>query len=872
MRIIPKNTKIKLQFYKNIGIADVVLGLISLGFICLAITSNLQDKWIIALIILIIVCPLYIKIGDIRLYNSLGHFLKFIFAKKKYSKDYKGKKNISALSPNLKIEDNYIKQKDNSYSAVIEIPPIAFHLMDERKQNYLCDRVFSNIYKNISDYQEIEIVKLEKPLVLDKYIQNELIQIQNLIKANEVQELNEQELKKRLEIIENRINIIDIVNSKEKIYSNYFYFIIHDLDKTNLENTCNLIISLLQNNGFKTKQLNDLELFLFLKYSYSNDFDERDFYKILKKDYIKTALPNKVKFKISKTNQDNKTLSQLVITDYPLKVENGWCETLFNLPNTKVVLKAKPVERYKAIKRIDASINEILTQSSLGKSSYQLDKQTHLETLQNLLISIQNENEMFFDTTIIITVYDKLKQTTNKKQVKRKLKELGFKFSEMFGRQIDTYLTNQISKGDKIKTDRGLNSGIIASGFPFISDSFQDDKGILIGENNVPIFIDFFKRDDDRVNSNMIIIGKSGSGKSFATKTILTHLVSNNAKIFILDPENEYGNLANNLGGKSIDVANNKNGIINPFQIITTIEDDFGENNSFYSHLQFLEEFFKVVLQGASLDSLELLNKIIVELYKNKGITNDTKLSNLTAKDYPTFQELVGLIEEKQNNVKDNYTKKNLKILSNYLSKFQKGNRNSAIWNGYTTFNPKENFICFNFQKLIANKNGVIANAQMLLVLKWLENEVIKNREYNEINKADRKIIVAIDEAHIFIDEKFPIALDFMYQLAKRIRKYNGMQIVITQNVKDFVGSPEIARKASSIINVSQYSLIFSLAPNDINDLCLLYEKSGQINEVETENIINLPKGCGFLMISPQQRTNIRIIASEFVRKVFELK
>jgi hypothetical protein len=158
----------------------------------------------------------------------------------------------------------------------------------------------------------------------------------------------------------------------------------------------------------------------------------------------------------------------------------------------------------------------------------------------------------------------------------------------------------------------------------------------------------------------------------------------------------------------------------------------------------------------------------------------------------------------------------------------------------------------------------------MLLILKWLDNEVIKNRDYNMLHNSNRKIIVAIDEAHVFIDEKFPIALDFMYNLAKRIRKYNGMQIVITQNVKDFVGSPELARKSSAIINVSQYSLIFSLSPNDMNELCLLYEKAGQINESESDNIVNLPRGCAFLITGPASRTNLRIIASERVREMFE--
>ena len=71
----------------------------------------------------------------------------------------------------------------------------------------------------------------------------------------------------------------------------------------------------------------------------------------------------------------------------------------------------------------------------------------------------------------------------------------------------------------------------------------------------------------------------------------------------------------------------------------------------------------------------------------------------------------------------------------------------------------------------------------LFLVLKYLENEVIRNRDYNLKNGTDRKIIVVVDECHLFIDEKYPIALDFMYQMAKRIRKYNGMEIVITQSI-----------------------------------------------------------------------------------------
>ena len=95
------------------------------------------------------------------------------------------------------------------------------------------------------------------------------------------------------------------------------------------------------------------------------------------------------------------------------------------------------------------------------------------------------------------------------------------------------------------------------------------------------------------------------------------------------------------------------------------------------------------------------------------------------------------------------------------------------------------------------------------------------------------------------------------------------MQIIITQNIKDFVGNEEIARKSTAIINACQYSFIFSLAPNDMNDLCKLYENSGGINEQEQEHIINNQRGQAFVISGSNSRSEIEIIASEEVRNMF---
>ena len=95
------------------------------------------------------------------------------------------------------------------------------------------------------------------------------------------------------------------------------------------------------------------------------------------------------------------------------------------------------------------------------------------------------------------------------------------------------------------------------------------------------------------------------------------------------------------------------------------------------------------------------------------------------------------------------------------------------------------------------------------------------------------------------------------------------MQIVITQNIADFVGSEEIKRQSTAVINACQYSMIFALAPNDINDLVELYKKSGGINEEEQNAIVTAGRGQAFLITGPSSRTMVQVVALEYIREAF---
>ena len=180
-------------------------------------------------------------------------------------------------------------------------------------------------------------------------------------------------------------------------------------------------------------------------------------------------------------------------------------------------------------------------------------------------------------------------------------------------------------------------------------------------------------------------------------------------------------------------------------------------------------------------------------------------------------------------------------------------------------------FILFDFKKMNDSKNDKVMNAQMMLVLRFLENEVSKNRERNLLKGENKYIAIAVDEAHVFIDEKSPAALQFMFNMVKRIRKYNGIFIVITQNVNDFVGSANIKKYTTAIINGCQYSFIFGLNPADLQSLMDLYSSVGGFSDEERIFIGNAGIGQCLFIVSPGQRLIMeKIIISKEEESVFK--
>lgn len=929
MRVIPKRTKVQMEFFKGIGVIDILVIMAGAALAGALLLSDLPyhvTASVVAVIILaVLVVPVDDEKGYMMIYAGLRFFARYrdfgddtetaaqeVLTEEKASEEGQPEKkkkkqkaatqskavlnpSVRAITPFTGVDGGFIEYGKSYCGAVMEIPSIEFRFLSEERQNGLIDHVFAGVLRELARGETASLIKLDRPVIYDEFLRTEQQKKADIKEAYLNGLLNEDELTKRVGIIEDRMEMLRKFNNREMVYIPFYYLAFYGRDKEALNAHIGSAVAQFGTRDMACRRLEGPELAIFLKYNYTVLFDEREAYRLKPEEYLDWILPKRIAFTARTVKYDDLITHNLKVTRYPTSVANAWGCQLFNMPDTRVVMKMKPMDRTKSVRQIDRSIEELRSQGeNTGRASKQIELSEHVQTLGEVLRLLQGDNEVLFNVDTYITAYDyeysqemleytgakgEKRPTTNfKKRIRSKLSEEGFRSSDMMMQQFEVYAAANVSANDCLEgMGQAIHSSSVAAVFPFVYKHLMDKGGVYIGDSGgVPAFINFFQRDKERVNSNMVIIGKSGSGKSYATKTMLTHLAAENSKIFILDPENEYLKMAEKFDGKIIDVGSASQGRLNPFHVITNLTDEEGAEseteaaaNSLNMHLQFLEEFYKQILQGIETDALELLNNVTIRMYEEKGIDQSTDLSKLGPEDYPTFDDLYEKLLNDFQLATGEYSKKNLRILLNFISKFAEGGRNSSLWNGAASISTNENFIVFNFQSLLANKNNTIANAQMLLVLKWLDNEIIKNRDYNIKYGASRRIIIVIDEAHVFIDSKYPIALDFMFQLAKRIRKYNGMQIVITQNIKDFVGTEELARKSTAIINASQYSFIFPLAPNDMHDLCKLYEKAGAINESEQEDIVNNGRGRAFVITSPSERCCVDIIAGEAIERLF---
>ena len=410
--------------------------------------------------------------------------------------------------------------------------------------------------------------------------------------------------------------------------------------------------------------------------------------------------------------------------------------------------------------------------------------------------------------------------------------------------------------------ERVLPASAVANCYPFNYSGKTDPHGFYIGKDKfgTNIIVDFDRRSDDKTNSNILILGNSGQGKSYLLKLILTNTRMSGKSVIYLDAEQEYEDLCNNLGGCYIDLMSGAF-LINPLEpkewsdnaseADADSPEAFRKSTRLSQHISFLKDFFRVYkdFDDAQIDALEIL---LTRLYGKFGITDNTDYDKLTSDDYPVMADLYAIVESEyqryEKGSKSLFTEDLLRELCLGLHSMCVG-AESKFFNGHTNISD-DRFLVFGVKGLM-EANRKLKDAMLFNILSYMNHKLLTKG-----NTA-----ASIDELYLFLSNL--TAIEYIRNASKRVRKKDSSIILASQNIEDFL-LPEIKEMTKPLFSIPTHQFLFNGGNINARD----YIDALQLEESEFD-LIKYPERGTCLFKCGNERYLLQVNAPEYKAKLF---
>lgn len=507
-----------------------------------------------------------------------------------------------------------------------------------------------------------------------------------------------------------------------------------------------------------------------------------------------------------------------------------------------------------------------MRQSNTQDLQESVTAQSNLQDVMELIANMHRSREPLIHCAVYFEMiakdYDELKLLQTEMQTELVRSKLNV--DRLLLRQKEGFMAVMPSGYDSFREqfERVLPATSVANLFPFNYSGKTDSHGFYIGADKFGsnIIVDFNQRNDDKTNANILILGNSGQGKSYLLKLILSNLREQGFSLINLDPEHEYQELTENLGGVFVDMMQGKYiiNILEPKQWATDDEEKdedapatFQKTTVLSQHISFLKDFFKEYkdFDDEQTDTLEIM---LSKMYRYFGITETTDLSQLTHDDYPTLSNLYEYIDEEYkhfNNSKDNiYTRETLRKVLLLLNSICVGS-DSKFFNGHTNI-PEGKIVTFGVKGLLqANKS--LKNALLFNILSYMSNELL-TKGYT---------IASIDELYLFLTNI--TAVEYIRNFMKRVRKKESAIILASQNLEDF-NIEGIKEFTKPLFSIPSHAFLFNAGNIDSS----FYIDTLQLEQSEFD-LIKYPQRGVCLYKCGNERYNLAVHAPEYKEKLF---
>lgn len=519
----------------------------------------------------------------------------------------------------------------------------------------------------------------------------------------------------------------------------------------------------------------------------------------------------------------------LFVAGYPRTVPANWLSPLINYPHQiNISMFIFPMDSAEILDNLKRKITEMEAeiQSDIrsGKIS-NINTEIKLNDARSIREQLAAGAQRFFQFGLYVTIKaDSVKELDRvTKNIQSTLGSLLIVSKKSTLQMEEGFKTTLPMGQDKLDITRNMDTTSLATTFPFTSSELTMDSGILYGineHNDSLVIFDRFKME----NANMLILAKSGAGKSYTVKLEILRQLMFDTEVIVLDPEHEYEELAEMVDGEYINFTFDSDAKINPFDLSAVYEE--GQNELGQKILS-LHGLLKVMLGEMSAEQEALLDRALVATYKAKGITPDPATQT---NDPPLMEDLYKVLIGMENEEADD--------LAARLEKFIRGSfrgifdqpSNVDITNQFTVFSVKE----------------------MEEELRPIAMYVILDFIWTRIKKEMKKRMLVIDEAWYFM--KHPDSASFIHSMAKRARKYYLGITTITQDVEDFLHNDY----GKAIVSNASIQFLMKQSTASVPVLADTF----YLSEGERQLLVSADVGEG-IFFAGQNHVALRVVASK---------
>lgn len=443
--------------------------------------------------------------------------------------------------------------------------------------------------------------------------------------------------------------------------------------------------------------------------------------------------------------------------------------------NQNITMHVKSIDHIKAIKMVKAKLSDlervkIDDQKKAVRSGYDMDILSsdlimYIEDLKRLLKDLQSRNERLFYFTLMILHTD-----TNKDKLENTVfaatslaQKMGCVLYRLDYQQEQGFMSMLPLGNNLVKINRSINTTGTAGFMPFTtSELFQKGMGALYYGINA-LSNNLLMADRKLLkNPNGLILGTPGSGKSFSAKReIVNVFLITDDDIAILDPENEYSNLVERLNGQVIKISPLSKHFINPMDINLDNEDS---ENPLILKSDFILSLFEIMMGKVEADEKSIIDRCLQLVYM-PYIADPKNVEMPILEDL--YNEIIKYGGEKSRHIAD--------CMQIYVT----GSLN--VFNHRTNVDVNNRVICYDTKEL----GNALKEFGMLVVQDQIWSRVSKNRDNRKSTR------YYIDEMHLLLGKEQ--TANYTVEIWKRFRKWGGIPTGLTQNVKDFLCSPQVA-------------------------------------------------------------------------------